>query len=172
MEDEAVRQVQVKRMKRVDRSISWLEVKKVGNKMRQVNVSIEGEDERKRVGQRCRKGWYLWEVWKKERKAEGAESAAAGKAAWSTRRRKAPAVHDSLELLDDGLAPSWLRNIRAKLHQASLILLHLDSGRLPLICWANAARGLETLVSAHASCSPAVSKVQGWHGARFCRLEA
>ncbi len=90
-------------MKRVDRSISWLEVKKVGNKMRQVNVSIEGEDERERVGQRCRKGWYLWEVWKKERKAEGAESAAAGKAAWSTRRRKAPAVHDSLELLDDGL---------------------------------------------------------------------
>ena len=77
MEDEAVRQVQVKRMKRVDRSISWLEVKKVGNKMRQVNVSIEGEDERKRVGQRCRKGWYLWKVWKKERKAEGAESAAA-----------------------------------------------------------------------------------------------
>jgi hypothetical protein len=71
--------------------------------MRQVNVSIEGEDERRRVGQRCRKGWYLWEVWKKERKAEGAESAAAGKAAWSTRRRKAPAVHDSLELLDDGL---------------------------------------------------------------------
>ena len=72
---------------------------------------------------------------------------------------KPPAVHDSLELLDDGLAPSWLRNIRAKLHQASLILLHLDSGRLPLICWANAARGLVTLVSAHASCSPAVSKV-------------
>jgi hypothetical protein len=101
--DEAVRQVQVKRMKRVDRSISWLDVKKVGNKMRQVNVSIEGEDEGRRVGQRCRKGWYLWEVWKKERKAEGAESAAAGKAAWSTRRRKAPAVHDSLELLDDGL---------------------------------------------------------------------
>jgi hypothetical protein len=33
-----------------------------------------------------------------------------------------------------------LRNIRAKLHQASLILLHLDSGRLPLICWASAAR--------------------------------
>jgi hypothetical protein len=103
VEDEAVRQVQVKRMKRVGRSISWLDVKKVGNKMRQVNVSIEGEDERKRGGQRCRKGWYLWEVWKKERKAEGAESAATGKAAWSTRRRRAPAVHDSLGMLDDGL---------------------------------------------------------------------
>ncbi len=145
MEDEAGRQVQVKRMKRVGRSISWLDVKKSGNKMRQVNVSIEGEDERKRVGQQCRKGWYLWEVWKKERKAEGAESAATGKAAWSTRRRKAPAVHDSLELLDDGLGCA---TGGAKLHQASLILLHLDSGHLPLICWANAASGLETLVSA------------------------
>jgi hypothetical protein len=58
----AVRQEQVKRMKRDDRSISWLEVMEVDNRcggMRQVNASIEGGDERKRVGQRCRKGMIL-----------------------------------------------------------------------------------------------------------------
>ena len=62
MEGAAVRQEQVKRMKRDDRSISWLEVMAVGKKcgeMRQVNASIEGEDEGGRVGQRCRKGMIL-----------------------------------------------------------------------------------------------------------------